>query len=76
MTNNEFAGKVDVYHNNLPSSSVGFAAFVIALTYLFSTCGTNAAHEYQHVVHSDTAKRVCEAATGRDDPRCVGYFAH
>lgn len=70
-----YKGRVDVYHQNLPGLSLAMAACVYAVTQLFIMCGLNANHTYHHSVHSDAAKHICEVPAGRDDPRCVGYFA-
>jgi hypothetical protein len=65
---------INVYHQNLPGASIAFAALVFAATQL-GMCANQNSHTYHHTVHSDAAQRVCEAQIGRDDPRCIGYFA-
>ncbi len=65
---------VNLYHQNLPHASIIFAAMMYALAQAQS-CGSRSDHTYHHTVHSDVAQRICEAPVGREDPRCVGYFA-
>ena len=72
---NEIVVKADLYHQNWPSG-ITLAAWVFAMVQFFQTCGTNAIHQYQVNVHSEEAKKACEVPAGREDPRCVGYFAH
>ena len=65
---------VNVFYQNLQGTSIALAAIVFACTQL-GMCASQSSHSYHHTVHSDAAQRICEAPTGRDDPRCVGYFA-